>query len=118
MNNKGQSLVFFVILLPFIFLIFMAIFDIGNLLMIQNKYESDIKSAITYGLKHIDENGTFDKVRELLDYGIPGDKNITVLDKKISVELSRDFKIIGINNKREFNYIGYIEKDKIIINRK
>lgn len=118
MNNKGQSLVFFVILLPFVFLLVTAIFDVGNLLIVQDKYEREIKDAITYGLKHIDEEGTLDKVRRLLDYSILEEKNITILDKKIEVDTYKYFNIVGIKNKREFNYIGYIENDKVIINRK
>ncbi len=118
MDNKGQSLVFFVLLLPFVFLLIMTLSEVGNLLIVQNKYETEIKSAIGYGLKHIDEEGTIDKVKELLDYSIPEEKEITILDKKIEVRVQKNYKILGKKFKSDFNYIGYMENKKIIIDRK
>ena len=46
MNNKGQSLVTFILLLPIIFLLIAVTTDLGYLELDKQKYQNEIKSTI------------------------------------------------------------------------
>ena len=48
MNNKGQSLVLFIALLPFIFILFVFVFDLANLATSKSNLDSIAKSAVKY----------------------------------------------------------------------
>ena len=41
MNNKGQSLIIFVLILPILLLLFALIFELGNYGLTINKYEKE-----------------------------------------------------------------------------
>ena len=117
MDNKGQSLVVFVLIMPAILLIIMVISDLGNLSVTQNKYEREIKSAIKYGLKHKDEENLNGKILSLLNYNIKEDKEVTINDS-IEIRVLKKNKVVGLNFDREMDYIGYIQDGKIIIDRR
>ena len=53
MDNKGQSLVIFVLLLPIIFIILSIIWELGNMQLQISQYENAIKDNIKYGLSII-----------------------------------------------------------------
>lgn len=72
LNNKGQSLVVFVILLPILLLFMAFIFELGNITYLKNKYENEIKSTIEYGLKHQEDENLESKLNRLLDENLEG----------------------------------------------
>ena len=117
MDNKGQSLVLFVLLMPVLFVLFLVLSDVGNLMVSQSKYDSEIKSAIKYGLKHKDEDNVIDRIKSLLDYSISEDKQITIDGSKIEVKVLKTNKVMGFDFDSVFDYIGYIQDDKIMIDR-
>ena len=53
MNNKGQSLVIFILILPILLLLFALIWEIGNLGFTINRYETEIKDTINYVLNNL-----------------------------------------------------------------
>ena len=53
LNNKGQTLVAFIILIPVLIMIFTLVVDLGLLSIEKRKIDNEIKSTITYGLKNI-----------------------------------------------------------------
>jgi len=119
MTNKGQSLVIFVLLIPIIFILITLIWELGNLSLVQSKYESEIKEAIAYGLRHENEN-LKEKVTELLDSNIEGEKDIEVSDGKIKIHVKKQYNTIYraiFKNKFDIDitYTGYKENEKIII---
>ena len=117
MDNKGQSLVLFVLLMPILFILFLTIGDIGNLMVSQDKYDNDIKSAIRYGLKHKEEDNVNEKIKAILDYSISEDKEIIMDDGKIEIKVLKKNKVMGFDFDSTFDYMGYIQDGKIIIDR-
>ena len=121
MNNKGQSLIAFILLLPVIFVLITGIWEIGNISYISSKTDEEIKSALKYGLKHIEEENIKDKIEMLLDKNIEGTNEIVIEENKIIIKsnykyqnlYSKYIKPIEINKM----YIGKKENDKIIIEK-
>ena len=72
MNNKGQSLVLFVIIIPIIILLFVYLFDLANLTSEKIKLDSIAKTSITY-LKEDKE------ILEVQNYIIKNDKEIKII---------------------------------------
>lgn len=122
MNDKGQSLVIFVILLPVILLLMAGIVDIGNFLVEKNSYENEVKSTINYGMKHLDEENIAQKLNDLLDSNIEGKKQINIENETIKIKVNAITKslfsdIIDFDYQIDISYIGYMDNDKIIIKK-
>ena len=101
MNNKGQSLIAFILLLPVIFVLTTGIWELGNIAYINSKTEEEITSIIKYGLKHIEEEN------------IEENKIIIKIKYNYQNLYSKYIKPIEI----EKTYIGKKENDKIIIEK-
>lgn len=117
MNNKGQTLVVFVLVLPLIMLIIAGIVEIGRLTIIKSEYEQSITDAISYGLDNIDQDNTKEKMAMLLDENIDCFKEISISDGKITVHVSGN--IDGMFSKMfkkqyyiDLSYKGYISSGK------
>ena len=122
MNNKGQSLVIFVILLPVILLLMAGIVDIGNFLVENNNYENEVKSTINYGMKHLDDENIIQKLYDLLDSNIEGQKQINIENRTIKIKVKAASEslfsdIIDFDYQIDISYIGYMDNDKIIIKK-
>ena len=52
-NNKGQTLVIFIIILPIILTIFTLVIDLGILYISKRNVENNVSNAIEYYLKNI-----------------------------------------------------------------
>ena len=117
MNNKGQSLVTFILLIPIIFMIFMMVYNIGNMILLKQKLDNISYLTIDYGLDKMDT----DKMKEII---LINDQDIIIKDIRIenekiylSLEESIDLKILGDLITVKSNYVGYLEDDKRIIER-
>ena len=102
MNNKGQVLVVFIILLPLVLLFITFIIDLGRLYTEKRHIENNIKSSITYGLNH-ESIDLEKKITSLLNDNI---ENIDVLD----VEISSDY--ITVTIKKSYPSLFKITKIK------
>ncbi len=115
MNNKGQALVMFVLLIPILVLLIGIVFDIGNYLVQKNNYTNEIKDTIRYSLK---KDLNEDEIKILLDKNIGGNKEITKenntlkikVTDKISGNFIKDYEI-------SISFIGYKENENIIIKK-
>lgn len=122
MNNKGQSLVTFVLVIPILFLIFMMIYDIGNMVLLKNELDNINNIALDYGLDNINEENIKDKIETLIIKNKNDINNISInmKDNKIYIILED-----SVNTKISFgnifnvksSYVGYIDNDKKIIER-
>lgn len=117
LNNKGQSLVLFVVMLPIILLMFILVYDVGNAIYEKNRLSNVSYMVMDYALDNIDtvdENSLID----LINKNTNNLSSLSVLiddDGKISITLTKTIKgIFG----RMFNfdlieakseYIGYID---------
>ena len=133
-NNKGQSLVMFVLIIPIFLLILTLVYDVGNAI-----YEKDILSntnylTIEYGLNNIDtvtevdfvkldENGIVDlnDLKNLIEQNTSNLKYIyvTIEENQIEIKMEKDAKSI-IGKMFNFNLVKIIShyKGKIINNQK
>lgn len=119
MNNKGQSLVVFVITLPIILFISTMIWEIGNLQITKDKYESSIKDAIKYGIKHDTDPAIKEKIEELLKQNI-GTGEVSIEEGKIHVKIDENYKYMYKKYKQikiKISMVGYKENDKIIVKK-
>lgn len=119
MNNKGQTLVFFVILVPLVLAICAFAFDSAYILIKDNELESIAKSSV----KSIMEDGAnYDKVISVIK---ENDSNIEIIDINAnSIHLKNKIdpifgQIIGYDKYNlETKMIGKYENDKLVIEEK
>ncbi len=113
MNQKGQVLVVFILLIPLIILFMFYIYDIGNLYYQKSKLKSALKDGLTYSLNDGDDKGVINLIKE------------NVLNVKVNIEKQESQTkvegIIQVDTKLlkkqtiKITLIGKIEEDKIKI---
>lgn len=123
LNNKGQSLVMFIMILPILLLLFIIVGDIGNVMV--NKQEMDNVNylVIEYGLEHINELNVESRLVDMIvlndielneiSIDVSNGKINVITKKHINGMLAKGFKIFSV----ESRYVGYIENGKKIIER-
>lgn len=127
MNNKGQTLVMFVLLLPILLIILCLVFDVGNLFLEKRHIESVIKDAIKYELNNNDDiNTSRNRLTNTLTKNIDNIKikqiNITN-NKVITISISKEYKgkftSILKNNlfTIDLTFKGYINGNDIVIKK-
>lgn len=121
MNNRGQVLTIFVLLLPIISLLFVLAVDISNLVI--NKLEIDNINHILvdYALDEIEESNLEDLINNLAYLNDPLiETNIELNNQEINIILTKELK--GIITKQKIyhlksDFLGYFDNDKKIIKR-
>ena len=90
LNNKGQSLVLFVVIMPIILLMFVLVYDIGNAMYEKNKLSNVSYMVIDYALDKVDENDLID----LIDKNTNNLSSVSVLidNGKVNVTLTKTIK--------------------------
>ena len=102
LNNKGQSLVMFICLLPILLLIVLAIVDVSRMVIEKNKLNNINNIAIWYYSNHKEDDDVTERIislvkrndEDIINVRIDKDKNTIYLDKKIDSTMG---KIIGIS---------------------
>ncbi len=130
-NDKGQTLVLFILFLPIISILIIMIINYGNLNMNKSKIENNIKYAIEYGLNlKLNNNSEIltdkeieNKVRYILIQNIDYDTlNVTVNNNNIIVDVvinNDEFtKILNFNEKLSLKFQGRIKNNQIEIERR
>lgn len=118
MNNKGQTLVIFVLILPLIILTTYVLLTKGNMYYQKRLLENNIKSALNYGLDHTDDENIEIKVKELIKKNIEAEIIVTIENNfliiKGIIEIPELQEKIGFKN-LEITYKGYKENNKNIL---
>lgn len=123
LNNKGQSLVLFILILPILLLVSILVFEIGNVYTSKSELDDINYLVIDYGLDHITETNLEGKLIELIKLN-SNDLfyiSVNVEDSKINVTTKR--KVKGILSKSfdifevVSNYEGYMENEDKVIGR-
>ncbi len=122
MGNKGQTLVIFVLILPILLLLFALIWEVGNLQITVNKYETEIKDTIEYGLNNLDQENLKENLTNLLKANIDGDITIEINNGVIKINVKQKYKtlynkLFNSSFDLDITYSGYIENDKMIIKK-
>lgn len=138
LNNKGQSLVLFIIFIPILLGIMALVIDLGNAMTKKSEIDNVLELVIDYGLEkgeafleneqqeYLNEDliNWKDKLNLLLNYNLNNiDSEIIINNKKLII--SSDYYIEGIFSnilnikgfKIESEYIGYIENNEKIIKK-
>lgn len=121
-NNKGQTLVAFMLILPFLAMLVGFLFDYGIISTKRRKMENVVKDSITYGLTHEEEN-LEEKLNLLLQKNIENIQNeeITIEENKIEITVTTKEKstysvFMGkYIYEIKVHYKGYLKEDNIQI---
>jgi len=102
-NNRGQTLVVFILLLPIFLMIAAIIVDSGILFNEKRKIDNTVKEALTYGINHITEEEVINDIKKLIN------KNISDV-KKLDVEINNEIIIIELKKIKESVFSFIFEK--------
>lgn len=122
-NNRGQSLVLFVLIIPIFILIIMAVIDIGKLTLLKDELNNINYMTLQYGLDNIDDENLDDKLENMIKKNDANVENISVevSDEKIKISMEKSIDLIMLKNSNIFkvksSYLGYLRDDKKIIER-
>lgn len=123
LNNKGQSLVLFIVILPIILFMLVLVYDIGNAIYEKNRLSNVNYMVTNYALdnKNISESD----IVNLINKNVNELSNIKVIinNDKVNISLSKDIK--GVFGRMfDFNlitayseYVGYIDNGNKIIEK-
>ena len=123
MNNKGQSLVLFVLLIPLVFLVLFMVYEIGRMTLLRHELDNINYIAVDYGLGKIDDENVSDEMRELILKNNSEIDNIeiTIEDGKVYVTLQDSISMKGSLFNNVFMvksaYVGYLENEEKIIKK-
>lgn len=115
MNNKGQTLVVFVLFLPVLVIVITMIINKSNMYCDKRNMENIAKEAINYGLSNIEDENIEDKIKIFISKNIDCEKEVKIEDGEIRVTLIKENKtikkILGYGNIK-IKYKGKIEDNK------
>lgn len=115
MNNKGQTLVVFVLFLPVLVIVITMIINKSNMYYDKRNMENIAKEAINYGLNNIEDENIEAKIKIFISKNIDCEKEVKIEDGEIRVTLIKENKtikkILGYGNIK-IKYKGKIEDNK------
>lgn len=125
LNNKGQSLVLFVLIIPIILLVMILVVDIGKLILLRQELDNINYIVLDYGINNNDIAGLDIKIREIINKNKDDIDNvyIDIQEDKIYITLEDtvDATFSFIENLQVFqvksSYVGYLRDGKTIIER-
>lgn len=119
-NNKGQSLVMFILIISIFLLILTLVYDVGNAIYEKDRLSNTNYLTIEYGLNNID-TVTENDLKNLIEQNTSNLKYIyvTIEENQIEIKMEKDAKSI-IGKMFNFNLVKIIShyKGKIINNQK
>ena len=124
LNNRGQVLILFVIMIPILFGIMVLVSDMGNVIYYKQDMDNINKMVIDYGLDNIDKDNVLDEMKELAK---ENNKDISteIVFRDMEFYVSSSYYVNGvfsnILNKKGFlinsKYKGYIDINKKVIKK-
>ena len=93
LNNRGQSLVLFVIILPIILLILLFVIDIGQAINLKLELDNINNIALDYGLDYLFNDDLVYELEELIKTNKQDidSVNINVEDNKIYIDMNEQY---------------------------
>ena len=108
LNNRGQSLVMFVLVIPILLMILILVLDIGRMYLERRELDNINYIALDYAIERINEENINDKIVEIIK---KNDQNIVITKNNIE-----DNKIYLVTEKEYDGYfLGFISKKLITI---
>ena len=114
MNNKGQVLVLFVILLPIILLLLIMTIEVGDIYLDKQKTKNTIKEIIRDNLK---QEPNQERIDTLIMQNIKDieEKNIFISDDEIRINIKQNKKLFGRKINLEYKIKGIKQDENINI---
>lgn len=95
LNNKGQSLALFIVIIPIILLMFVFVYDVGNSMYEKNRLSNACETAMEYGLSNIDTVNESDLI-DLIMKNTDNVNNISVVIENSKIEIKAEKEINNI----------------------
>lgn len=119
MNNKGQSLVLFILLLPLVFILIALILEVGFLYISKKQIDSEVKYSLKNSLK---SNITEEiKIKNIIKENLGNDVKIEIKNsnERLVIEVTKKHKFLIIKRDYEIEskFYGYINNEKVIIEK-
>lgn len=124
LNNKGQSLVLFIMIIPILLLIMVFVYDMGMLLYEKDNLSNTVNMAMDYALDNKEVSD--EEIKELINKNMTKEVDIKIdrNDDNITIEVIEEVSFIFSNlfdfdfTKLDIKYEGKIIDNKKIIERK
>ena len=107
MNNKGQVLVAFILMIPIIILMCVAITDVGLMNIESRRVNNTVRNSVKYGINNLDKTNIKDTMKSLIMDNL---KNVD----SISIDVDIDNSYAKATVKVKYNGLISVS-DKIII---
>lgn len=121
LNNKGQSLITFVLLIPLFLMIMVLVIDIGNVFLKRQELNNVNNMVIDYGLDHIEEENVEQELFSIINLNLKEvqDISIDIKNNEIRINIKQEVKSLlgNIINIDGFD-ISSSYKGKITNNKK
>ena len=120
MNNKGQTLIVFVILLPILLIMFTLVIDLGFMYIEKRSIENNVYDSMKYYLDNIEDEDIDIKVSNLINKNIKDINELIINDEEEYVEIKVSkvrksiYSIILNNTEINISYKGFKEDKRII----
>jgi len=120
MNNKGQSLVVFIIILPILLIILTLVIDFGFMYIEKRNIDNNCYDAVEYYFENMNTGDIDQKVNNLLNENIKNIDEILINDTNDYVEISVTknrksiYSIISNDTEIKITYKAIKEDKKII----
>ena len=119
LNNKGQSLVLFIMIIPILLLIMVFVYDMGMLLYEKDRLSNTVNMAVDYSLDNKEVSD--EEIKELIDRNINREVEVKIdrNDDSIEIEVSEEVSFI-FSNLFDFDFTKIVVKyeGKILDNKK
>lgn len=96
MNNKGQVLVAFLLLLPLFFLITAFLFDFGSLSIQKRRITNIVEEALIYASKNKGSDTLEEEVATFLDKNIEESMALQTIKEKDYFEIQMEIELKGM----------------------
>ncbi len=125
LNNKGQSLVLFIVLLPILLLVIVLVVDVGTIMTSKQDLNNINYMMVDYGLSNLGKENLEEEIRKyiVLNDSEIDNMDIRVVDNEVYINMKKTEKslIAHIFNIKDFEivseYKGTIINDKKSIER-
>ena len=123
MNNKGQVLVAFILMIPIILLMCVAITDVGLMNIENRRVNNTVRNSVKYGINNLDKTNIKDTMKSLIMDNL---KNVDSISIDVDIDNSYAKATVKVKYKGLINitnrditssYYANINDGKVTINK-
>lgn len=111
MNNRGQTLVLFLFLLPIVFIVFMTIYQIGTVELEKRKIDENVSEIVLYGIHHWSDEELEAKMIEMFEknFSKVNHENIQIEigTGRVKMTVTKEYTILFLKKQKiTVSYVG------------